>query len=254
MSEFDCEKLFKTNKDIALNEFNKFKLQNGLPVGAKIEDVTCQRLLKTRKTRTGNEFKEYYGLSIIIPLPSDISNAIFDFSKKIVNMLGAIGLNDSFIFIPKNTYHITVMGIVERVGLSVTESEIQCYSRMINKANNSLNKSTPIIVSIERVEYYDDFMLYLRVKLDREPVNTIELLNQEFGNSVLYTDGYHITIAYQLTTLSCEQRAKIAGIVGELSEKLVGSIEAFQITKAKLSVFKSMSNYRIITDAVIELS
>lgn len=254
MSEVDCNKLIESNKGIASKEFDRFKSKNGLPANAKIEDVLCQRLLKTSYTKEGKWFNKYHGLTVVIPLPEETSSAVFTIAKHIEDKLDKIGLSEKFIFVPRNTYHITLMGIVERPSLAISEEEIECYSKIINKANTSITKSAPISVSIDKVQYYDDFILYIKVKFDREPLNTIDVFNRALGNSTLYTGSYHITLAYQLSVLSQEQKEKIANIVLDVAKDQFVSVGVFKINQAQLSVFNSMSSYRAVTDTVLKLS
>ncbi|KPA13551.1 hypothetical protein MHK_006216 [Candidatus Magnetomorum sp. HK-1] len=135
-----------------INATNVSKLANK---GARYTERDVKRLLKIEPGC--KRFKDYYGLTFVSMLSEEIQNALYDKVELLKIELDKRGVLNNFLFVPKETYHFTLEGIIERSSPDIDQNEIDYY---FSKATTGLSVPTKEVFNVKANEFkeYSNFV------------------------------------------------------------------------------------------------
>ncbi len=243
-----------TNSALAESYFEAFKKKYKLPADAAVTDVACQRKMKIGDGPGGKQFNPYHGLTIAIFLPQELIRLISIDINHFRQKLTESGPDNAFLFLPADTFHITLTGIIERLDPKIDTDEVLYYSRLIAKANLQLPvEESSFQISIGNMKLYDQFFIYLNVDFDRIPNLTLAALTSQIGERILHTGKFHLTLGYLTRDLTDSEQVDVTALLEQFASSLQERELAFTTRHAGLYAFDSMVSYTHITGSNIRL-
>lgn len=234
--------------------FEAFKLANKLDSSATLSDVACQRLLKIGHDAPNPYFRNYYGVTVAIPVPLSALHRLSSVVDHLKSELRARSIDRHFLFLPESTYHVTLYGILERPEPPLEQEEVAYYVAALDDIQRELTVVSGSTAKSKEIGYAEEFVIYFHFELDPEPRATLELLRKAFGHKSLYTGDYHLTICYQSEPLRSHGLKLVRSAISSCQELLPRGGITFAANSAEVFEFESMEHYRLLGTKAIGLA
>ena len=233
----EAERVAKKKSKEGRIAFEEFKRRHGIPASKKITDRKCQRLMKVGRDDTERPFfKPYFGLTYMSMVPAATRGRLTDTVRSLREYLDESGFGKCFLYVPEDTYHITFKGLDERILPDVDDPlEIEYYKTTYPlKASSDI----PFVGDLSKFSCYTNLVLFAKVR----PSGGRQV-RLNIGSSTKLMKDFHLTIAYFITPVSADDRAKLKECLKEASESFLSPQVKFQVSDVQMFRFRSMAEY-----------
>lgn len=234
-------------------EFTNYKKLHNLPREKEIADIDCQRLAKIELNKDGiPAFSPYYGLTYMGMLPINIQEQLSQKVDLLKEYLENFGIDKKkFLFVPANSYHITFVGIIERIYPDILQEEVDYYhfKTMQTLAMSTINKSsTEMEVSINEFLFFKNHILFAKPNIQMLPGNIYELRRLESEVTKKKIAELHITLAYFVDVISESETHMLSECLKKSSEDAFQKTLRFNMNDVQMYYFSAMDNYIAIPE------
>lgn len=204
----------------------------------------AQRLMKVDSV--SQRFKPYFGLAFISMLPEDIRNILYHRILLLKAELKRHSYLDWFLFVPKDTFHFTLLDVIERPIPDIEQDEVNCY---FDKATQDISVPTGNKFQVDIVEFGRFPSLCLLAKVISPNVPTfVNTIRSNFGKKPIDSEGkFHITIAYFLDRLDSQDKEQcLKEAIDSANHEAFSSQATWEVDNVDMYYFSSMEHYKKI--------
>lgn len=208
-----------------------------------------QRLLKVDPEH--KRFKPYYGLAFISMLPKRVQDDLYDKVILLERELKIRGLLNWFLFVPPETYHFTLEGVIERSSPDIEQDEVDHHFSVATKNKKTdIPTGAPFDVEANEFKKYSDLALWVRATTSPMPA-FVNKLKENLDKKPSPKGNFHITVAYYRDRLTEDyQIARVEEALRQATSQAFiapsGSPLRWTVDDAKMYYFSSMEYYEEI--------
>lgn len=173
------------------------------------------------------------------------------------------GKFEKFIFLPENSYHMTVSDLVTYCNMH----ENDFFANFIFKEETNFDKIDQKIMDVLKQEFFQlnvkmvpekiiakQIRLQPKTKEDQEKlIQFRRKIHELLGLKMNEGYKFHISLTYQLFEITEEEKQDIDRFLQVLSQKYLGLLKEFEIDIATLVAFNDMAEYKLLSGGRVNL-
>lgn len=207
---------------------------------------------KTLQKFNENKSYKFFPGNSIIKIISD--EKLLNLIKKVKNEMESSNLFDKYIFLPEDSYHVTICDLLTYEDLKTNlsyknfginkDEDINFIDKRIIEELSNINFNLKVRMRVKNIKPK-------RLSLEPKTIEDYNILN-EFRKKVysklnlVMNESYkfHCSLSYQLQELSNEEELIINNFMQELNDKYLNEFDDIEINVATLVAFNDMSEFR----------